>query len=151
MADLDAAEAHEVLLVGVGVALEGLEAGEALVAEAVLGEHAGDGLAEDLGAAVLGLEDVHGDGAQGARAGVVAVVRLLPHLAARDVQGGAVGHDDVVAAVGGRVPDGLVLAHQDRRDPGGQAAQRRRRHVRLRRERRVRRRGRDLVPYPRIG
>lgn len=151
MADLHTAKPQQVLLVRVGVALEGLEAREALVAEAVLGEHAGDGLAEDLGAAVLGHEHVHGDGAQGAGARVVAVVRLLPLLAPGEVQRGAVRHHDIVAAVRRGVPDGLVLAHQDRGDARGQPAQRGRRHVRLGRERRVRGRGRDLVPDPRVG
>ena len=52
------------------------------------------------------------------------VVRLLLHLAARDEQVRARGRDDVVTAVGGRVPDRLVLAHQDDGDAGGQPAQR---------------------------
>ena len=40
----------------------------------------------------------------------MAVVHLLPALFARRVQSRAVGHHDVVAAVGRRVPDRLVLA-----------------------------------------
>lgn len=37
------------------------------------------------------------------------------------MQGRAVSHYDVVAAVGGRVPDRLVLAHEQDGDAGGQA------------------------------
>lgn len=40
------------------------------------------------------------------------VVRLLPLFAARGMQGGAFCDDDVVAAIGGRIEDGLMLSHQ---------------------------------------
>lgn len=39
------------------------------------------------------------------------------------MQIGAVGRDDVIAAVGGWVPDRFVLAHEDDGDPGGEAAE----------------------------
>lgn len=40
------------------------------------------------------------------------------------VQRRAVGDDDIVAAVSGGVPDGLVLAHEDHGDTGGETAER---------------------------
>lgn len=52
----------------------------------------------------------------------MSVVCLLPHLAACYVQRSAIGHDDVVAAVGRRVEDGLVLAHEDDGNARGEAA-----------------------------
>lgn len=52
----------------------------------------------------------------------MAVVRLAPLLQAGSVQRGAVGDDNVVAAVGGGVPDGLVLAHEDDGDARCEAA-----------------------------
>ena len=98
---------------------------------------------------------VHGDGAQGARAGVVAVVDLAPLLVAGGVEGGAVGDDDVVAAVGRRVPRGLVLAHQQHGNAAGQATQRGRRHGRGGgldgAKGRVQRAGGDVVPDAGIG
>lgn len=54
----------------------------------------------------------------------MSVVRLAPHFLARRVQRGAVGHDDVVAAVCGGIVDGFVLAHEDDGDAGGEAAER---------------------------
>lgn len=53
----------------------------------------------------------------------MSVVELLPPLFAGRVQVRAVGHDDVVAAVGRRVPDRLVLAHEQNGDAGGEAAE----------------------------
>ena len=50
-------------------------------------------------------------------------VQLLLALLARDVDMCAVCSDDVVAAVGGRVEDGLVLAHQGECYAGGEAAE----------------------------
>ena len=41
----------------------------------------------------------------------MSVVYLLPALLARCVQCGAVGYDDIVAAVGRGVPDRFVFAH----------------------------------------
>lgn len=81
----------------------------------------------------------------------MSVVRLLPHLAARDVHGGAVGHDDVVAAVGRRVPGRLVLAHEEGGDARGQAAHGGRCEARGRGEALVRRRGGDLMPCSGVG
>ena len=54
----------------------------------------------------------------------MSVVRLLPALVARCVQRAAVRDDDVIAAVGGWVEDGFVLAHEQNGDSGGEAAQR---------------------------
>lgn len=51
------------------------------------------------------------------------VVRLLPVLPSCDVQTRAVGYDDVVTAVGRWVEDGLVLAHEDDGDAGGESAE----------------------------
>lgn len=51
------------------------------------------------------------------------VVFLLLHLLPRDEDIRAGGRDDVVSAVGGRVPDGLVLAHEKHGDAGGEAAE----------------------------
>ena len=53
------------------------------------------------------------------------VVFLLLHLLARDEQIRAVRGDDVVAAIGGGVPDGLVLAHEQYGDARSEAAERR--------------------------
>lgn len=53
----------------------------------------------------------------------MAVVQLLPALLARRVQVRAVGHHDVVAAVGRGVPDRLVLAHEEHCDAGREPAQ----------------------------
>ncbi len=53
----------------------------------------------------------------------MAVVLLLLHLFAGDEDIVAPGRDDVVAAVGGGVPDGLVFAHQEDGDAGGEAAE----------------------------
>lgn len=53
----------------------------------------------------------------------MAVVCFLPQLLAGRVEVRAVRYNDVVAAVGGWVPNGLVLAHEERCDPGGQPAQ----------------------------
>ena len=50
-------------------------------------------------------------------------VQLLEALFARRVDVGAVDGDDIVAAVGRGVEDGLVLAHEDERDGGGDAAE----------------------------
>lgn len=52
------------------------------------------------------------------------VVELLPALLARRVQVVAVGDDDVVAAVGRRVEDGLVFSHEQDGDAGGEPAER---------------------------
>lgn len=136
-------------------ALKRAQPGQALLAQPVLGQHAADGLAQDLGAAPLLHEDVHGDLLEGAGAGVVSVVELAPLLVAGGVEGGAVGHDDVVAAVGRGVPDGLVLAHEQDGDARGEAAQRRRRHVGGGgldgAEGLVGGRGGDMVPYTGVG
>ena len=53
----------------------------------------------------------------------MSVVRLAVQLLACRVQGRAVGHDHVVAAVGRGVPDGLVLAHQEGCDSRGETAE----------------------------
>lgn len=50
-------------------------------------------------------------------------VQFLLALLARDVDVCAVGSDNVVAAVGGRVKDGLVFAHQSECYAGGEAAE----------------------------
>lgn len=52
------------------------------------------------------------------------IVLLLLHLLAGDVQVVAADGDDVVAAVGGGVVHGLVLAHEGEGDLGGEAAER---------------------------
>ena len=52
------------------------------------------------------------------------VVLLLLHLLAGGVQLRQAGDDDVVAAVGTRVINGFVLAHEREGDGGGQAAER---------------------------
>lgn len=52
----------------------------------------------------------------------MSVVGLLPALVARRVERGAVGDYDVIAAVGGRIEDGFVLAHEENGDPRCQAA-----------------------------
>ena len=51
------------------------------------------------------------------------IVLLLPALLAGSVQVRAVGHDDVVAAVGRGIPDGFVLAHEKDGDPRGETAE----------------------------
>lgn len=52
------------------------------------------------------------------------VVLLLETLLARSAQVVAADSHDVVAAVRGRVVDGLVLAHEEERDGGSDPAQR---------------------------
>lgn len=53
----------------------------------------------------------------------MAVVEFLPALLARRVQVRAVGHDDVVAAIGRGVKGWLVFAHEEDGDARGQAAE----------------------------
>lgn len=55
----------------------------------------------------------------------MAIVFLLGQFPARDEHIVAAGGDDVIPAVGRRVPDRFVLAHEQDRDAGGEAAQRR--------------------------
>lgn len=85
----------------------------------------------------------------------MAVVRLAPLLVARRVQTRAVGHHHVVAAVGGGIPDRLVLAHQDGGDARGEATERRGSDSLGRsldgREGGVRGDGRDVVPDTGVG
>lgn len=69
------------------------------------------------------------------------IVFLLLHLFACDQHVGAAGRDDVVAAVGRRVPDRFVLAHEQDGDAGGEPAER---WGRGRRER-------DVVPGTGVG
>lgn len=81
----------------------------------------------------------------------MAVVCLPPLLVAGSIQGRAIRHDDVVAAVSRRIPYGLVLAHQYHGDAARQPTQRRRCYGRGWRfdsaEGRMRRAGGDVVPY----
>lgn len=51
------------------------------------------------------------------------IVFLLIHFFARGVQVCAIGYDDVVAAVGGGVPDRFVFSHEEEGDAGGEAAE----------------------------
>lgn len=51
------------------------------------------------------------------------VVFLLLHFPACDEHICARGRDDVVAAVGGGVPDRFVFAHEEDSDAGGEAAE----------------------------
>lgn len=107
---------HNTVLVRMRATLKQLQTVHAIITQAVLGQHATDGLAQHLGATKFVHEAFHADGAQTAGPGVVSMVQFLGHLVARDAQLGAVGHDDVVATVGRRIPDRLVLALQDERD-----------------------------------
>jgi len=54
----------------------------------------------------------------------MSVVSLLPALFSGCVQGGAVGYDDVIAAVRGGVPDWFVFPHEQDCYSGGEAAER---------------------------
>jgi len=71
------------------------------------------------------------------------------------MKSGAVGYNDIVAAVGGGVPDRLVLAHEQDGDARGQAAEGGWRHGRGGgldgAEGRVRGGGGDVVPYAGVG
>lgn len=51
------------------------------------------------------------------------VVFLLLQFVAGDAEERAGGYDDVVAAVGGGVVDGLVLACEEEGDAGGETAE----------------------------
>lgn len=53
----------------------------------------------------------------------MAVVLLLLHFVAGNEDIVAPGRDDVIAAVGGGVPDGLMFAHEEDGDAGGEAAE----------------------------
>ena len=53
----------------------------------------------------------------------MSVVGFLPAFLARGVQVGAVGYDDVVAAVGRGVPDWFVFSHEEDGDAGGEATE----------------------------
>lgn len=52
----------------------------------------------------------------------MSVVGLLPALVARCMKRAAIGDYDVIAAVGRRVEDGFVLAHEENGDPRCEAA-----------------------------
>ena len=52
------------------------------------------------------------------------VVLLLKSLLSRRAQIMAANRDHVVTAIGGRIPNGFVLAHQEDSNGGGDAAQR---------------------------
>lgn len=129
------------------LALKRLQSCEPLVPQPVLRQHTAHRLPQNLAPTVLLHQSIHGQGLEAAGARVVAVVHLLPHLASGDVHGGAVGHDNVVAAVGGRVPGGLVLAHEEDGDAGGEATQGWGCEAGRGRESLMRCRGGDLVPY----
>lgn len=103
---------EQILLIRMSISLKRLEAREPLLPQAVLGQHAADGFAEDLAAAPFLHELVHGDFLERARARRVCAVQFLRALLARCVQLRAVGGDHVVAAVGRRVEDWFVLAHE---------------------------------------
>jgi len=92
-------------------ALKRLQPSQPLVPQPVLGQHAAHRFPQHLAAAELLHQHVHGDALERARPRVVSVVRLAELLLAGCVERRAVGHDHVVAAVGGGVPDGLVFAH----------------------------------------
>lgn len=51
------------------------------------------------------------------------VIELLPTLLAGCVEMRAVCYYDVVAAVGGRIPDGFVFAHKEDGDAGCEASE----------------------------
>ena len=101
------------------IPLKRLQPRQPPVPQPVLRQHTPHSLTEHLAAPMAIHQLVHGQRLETAGPGGVPVVRLLPVLAARDVQGRAVGNDDVVAAVGGWVEDGLVLAHEDHGDARG--------------------------------
>ena len=52
----------------------------------------------------------------------MSVVLFLPAFFPGGVQVRAVGYDDVVAAVGGGIPDRLVFAHEEDCNAGGETA-----------------------------
>lgn len=101
-----------------------LQPRQSLVSQTVLGQHAAHGPAQDLAAAPFLKHLVHGHAAQAAGPGGVGVVLLLEALLACGAQVMAAHGHDVVAAVGRGVVDGLVLAHEEEGDGGGEAAQR---------------------------
>jgi hypothetical protein len=114
---------EQILLIRMRAALERLEPGKTLLAQAVLRQHAADGLAEDLAATPFRHHAVHVDLLETAGSRRVRAVQLLEALLARCVQVRAVDGYDIVAAVGRGVEDGLVLAHQGERYRGGYATQ----------------------------
>jgi hypothetical protein len=82
------------------------------VSESVLGQHAPDRAPQNLSSSPLLHHALHGDLLQATGPGGVRVVLLLLHLLAGCVQLRQAGADDIVAAVGTRVVDRLVLAHE---------------------------------------
>ena len=99
-----------------------LELGELLTADAVLGQHAADGLL-DRALRVLREELVVRDGLESARVAGVAVRLLLLELLTR--QGDLVGVDDDDEVTGVDVvrEGGLVLAAEERRRVRGEASE----------------------------
>ena len=117
------AKPDQIPLIRMRRAIKSLQPRQPLIPQPILGQHATNGPPENLAAAVLLDEHVHGDGPQRTGARVVSVVRLLPLLSARSVESRAVRHDYVVAAVGRGVPHGLVLAHEEDGDAACEAAE----------------------------
>lgn len=100
-----------------------LQPGQPLLPQPVLGQHPPDRATQHLAAAPFLKHLVHGHAAQAAGPGGVRVVFLLEALLAGRAQVMAADGHDVVAAVGRRVVDGLVLAHEEEGDRRGEAAQ----------------------------
>lgn len=100
-----------------------LQPSQALIPQAVLGQHAANSTTEDLTTAPFLKHLVHSHAPQTTGAGVVSVVLLLEALLAGDTEVVASDGDDIVTAVGGGVVDGLVLAHEGEGNGGGKSTQ----------------------------
>jgi hypothetical protein len=106
----------------------------------VLGQHSLHGASQNLTTAPFGKHLVHCHALQATGPCVVRVVLLLEPLLAGRPQVVAACDHHVVTAVRRRIVDGLVLAHEDKGNAGGQAAQRTRVGA-----------GINIVPCPGVG
>lgn len=100
-----------------------LQPRHAIIPQPVLGQHTPDRPSQNFAATPFFHHSVHCDLLQTTRTSGVAVILLLEPLLSRGVQVVASNRDDIVAAVGRRVPDGLVLAHQRDGDLRGDATE----------------------------
>lgn len=102
-----------------------LQPSQPIIPQTILRQHAPDRLLQNLATPPLPDQTLHTNLLQTARPRRMAVVFLLLHLLARHQHVGTSGRDHVIPAVGRRVPDRFMLAHEEDGDAGGEAAERR--------------------------
>ena len=98
-----------------------LQSRQPLLPQPVLRQHTANRLRQDLATSPLSHHAVHVDLFQRPGAGGMCAVEFLESLLARCVKIDTVGGHHVVTAVGRGVENGLVLAHEDQRNRGGDA------------------------------